>query len=493
MTAETTVKPMKILLTGANGYVGRRLLQSLAETGHQVVCVVRNPERMEMSARLSRSVEVIKADLLSPPSLSSLPRDVDAAYYLVHSMGQAAHDFARLERESAQNFSEFIAGTSARQIIYLGGLSHDRDLSPHFRSRQAVARILVESRVPTTVLRAGIIIGSGSASFEIIRDLVEKLPVMVAPRWLRTRCQPIAIRDVIFYLTASLGNEALFGQDFDIGGPDVLNYQQMLLEFAAVRGLRRIIIPVPVLTPRLSSYWLYFVTSVSFRLAFSLVESMKNEAVCSDSRIQVLLPHKCLTYRESLELAFARIDQDGVISSWKDAWVSGRLRSDLAEYVKQPEHGCLVDERIVPFQGSCEPVLDRIWTIGGENGWYYANGLWWLRGVLDKLVGGVGLRRGRTSPRELHAGDALDFWRVLLADRPGRRLLLYAEMKVPGEAWLEFTVLPGQNSGLLKQRAVFRPRGLWGRLYWYALLPVHLAIFRGMARRIAGGSEKGRR
>lgn len=476
---------MKILLTGATGYIGRRLLHALVETGHEIVCLVRNPQRLDLPAYASDHVQAIAADLLADSLPDNLPRDIDAAYYLVHSMSQTGKDFVALEQQSAQNFTAYLRTTAALQVIYLGGLSHDRTLSRHFQSRQAVARTLAASGIPTTVFRAGIIIGSGSASFEIIRDLVEKLPVMVAPRWVETRCQPIAIRDVIHYLTAALGNRQTFGRTFDIGGPDILSYREMLLQFAEIRRLRRLIIPVPVLTPRLSSYWLYFVTAVNFPLARTLVDSMKNEAVCRDHAIEAIVPHRCLTYREAVRLAFERIDARTVLSSWKDAWISGRLAPDFRQYIQVPEHGCLIDEQSVPFEGPCERVLDKVWTIGGTQGWYYGNILWWLRGFLDKAIGGVGLRRGRTSANALHPGDALDFWRVLLADREAMRLLLYAEMRVPGEAWLEFRIVPGDRRSILKQRAVFRPRGLWGRLYWYALLPVHFFVFRGMARRIA--------
>jgi len=476
---------MKVLLTGATGYIGRRLLYALVEAKHEIVCLVRNPQRLDLPAPVANQVQVIAGDLLADRLPEDLPRDIDAAYYLVHSPSQAGTDFVSLEQRSARNFTAYLKSTSARQVIYLGGLSHGRDLSRHFQSRQAVAETLAASAIPTTVFRAGIIIGSGSASFEIIRDLVEKLPVMIAPRWVETRCQPIAIRDVLYYLTAALGNQDTFGRSFDIGGPDILTYRQMLLQFAEIRQLRRLIIPVPVLTPRLSSYWLYFVTGVNFPLARTLVDSMKNEAICREREIEAIVPHQCLTYRKAVQLAFQRIDQRTVLSSWKDAWISGRLEAVFPQYTRVPEHGCLVDEQAVSFAGPCEQILDRLWTIGGAKGWYYANVLWWLRGLADKAIGGVGLRRGRTSPEALHPGDALDFWRVLLADRKAMRLLLYAEMRLPGEAWLEFRVVPGDRGSILKQRAVFRPRGLWGRLYWYALWPLHIIIFRGMINRIA--------
>lgn len=479
---------MKVLLTGATGYIGRRLLEVLVERGHHVVCLVRNPRRLQAPAPIASRIDLVEGNLLRPETLEAIPSDVEAAYYLVHSMSQGGGDFSRLESECARNLAARLRETSARQIIYLGGLTNDPTPSAHFRSREQVGETLRAGEIPVTILRASIIIGSGSASFEIIRDLVEKLPVMVAPRWVGSRCQPIAIRDVLFYLMGVLGNPGAFGQTFDIGGPDILTYRQMLEQFARARGLRRLIIPVPVLTPRLSSYWLYFVTAVSFPLARTLVDSMKNEAICRDERIRDLLPRACLSYDQSVAAALSRIEERSVVSSWKDAWISGRLLSDVGGYILVPEHGCLVDEQRVRVTGSVGDALDRIWTIGGDTGWYFANSLWWLRGLIDKLVGGVGLRRGRTSPTELRPGDVLDFWRVLLADRLTRRLLLYAEMKLPGEAWLEFQLVGAPGQETLLQRAVFRPRGVLGRLYWYGLLPVHRLIFRGMAARIAGAA-----
>lgn len=467
---------MKVLLTGANGYIGRQLLNVLAgQEGHQVIALVRSKHRFRISANLSKKIEVVEGDLLDEDSLKAIPSDIDAAYYLVHSMSASTSEFQQMEENSARNFSQWIKGTEAKQTIYLSGLANEDNLSPHLRSRLRVEEVLKESGVPVTILRAGIIIGSGSASFEIIRDLVEKLPVMVAPKWVKNRTQPIAIRDVLYYLVGVLGSEVCKNRTFDIGGPDRIDYKQMLLRFAEVRGLKRWIITVPVLTPRLSSYWLYFVTSTNFSLARSLVDSLKNEAVCKDDSIHQVLPRDCLSYKEAIEKAFHVIEQNAIISSWKDALVSGVLQTSLKEFVEVPKDGCL-KETLKMKVSDREKVIERIWSIGGKNGWYSMNWAWKLRGFLDKVFGGVGLDRGRRDPSKLREGDSLDFWRVLLADKQNGHLLLYAEMYVPGEAWLEFR-MDGEE---LIQEATFRPKGLLGRLYWYSLFPIHHFIFRSM-------------
>lgn len=473
---------MKILLTGANGYIGKQLLTVLVnQEGHQVIALVRSKYRLKLPQQLADQIEVVEGDLTKPESLQKIPKDVDAAYYLVHSMSASAKGFQELEAASAQHFADWVKSSTAKQIIYLSGLSSDRNLSPHFRSRLRVEEILGESGIPLTILRAGIIIGSGSASFEIIRDLVEKLPVMIAPKWVKNRCQPIAIRDVLFYLVGVLDHPECMNQVFEVGGPNQLNYKQMLLEFAEVRNLKRWIITVPVLTPRLSSYWLYFVTSTNFALARSLVDSLKNEAVCSEDRIQKILPRDCLTYKEAIEKAFVMIEQNAIISSWKDALVSGVIHTQLKDFIEVPKDGCVKESLRRTFTNR-EGVIRKIWSIGGKNGWYYMNWAWKLRGFVDKIFGGVGLDRGRRSPTELYAGDSLDFWRVLLADKENGHLLLYAEMLVPGEAWLEFKI----EGDELLQEATFRPRGVLGRFYWYALYPIHHFIFRGMLKQITG-------
>ncbi|UOR03679.1 SDR family oxidoreductase [Hymenobacter aerilatus] len=478
---------MKILLTGATGYIGQRLLPLLVDAGHEVVCLVRDPRRFVLPESLKDQVEVAAGDLLQPDSLTELPLDIDAAYYLVHSMSGHDANFFRAEQQSAQHFVGYLNRTTARQVIYLSGIANDRALSTHLRSRRAVEKALKRAcTAQLTVLRASIIIGSGSASFEIIRDLVEKLPVMITPRWLQSRCQPLGVRDVIFYLTAVLDNPACLGRSFDVGGPDVLTYRDMLLGLARVRGYRRLVFTVPVLTPRLSSWWLYLVTSTTFSLAQSLVESLRNDTVVDPKRsIADAVPHTCMNYEESLRLAFQRIEQNEVVSSWSDALSSGVMERHFMDHIQLPQYGVLRDCQELRFRRDPEEVRQNVWRIGGDRGWYKVDWLWRLRGLLDKLVGGVGLRRGRRSPTNLRAGDPLDFWRVLVADRRARRLLLYAEMKLPGEAWLQFRILPHDDgTHTLEQLAVFRPRGLAGRLYWYALVPFHFIIFKGMIENI---------
>lgn len=475
---------MKILLTGANGYIGTRLLPVLLAEGHEVVCMVRDERRFVIESDFGDKVQIVTGDLLKPETLQNIPKNIDAAYYLVHSMSGSGADFAELELKSAQHFVKSIQQTNCNQLIYLTGIANDEDLSKHLNSRLAVEEELKTSGIAYTILRAAIIIGSGSASFEIIRDLAEKLPVMVAPKWVRTKCQPIAIRDVLAYLSGVLANKKAYNEVFDIGGPDILSYKQMLLGYAKSRGLKRYILTVPILTPRLSSLWLNLVTAVPFALARSLVDSMKNEVICQNEHIKNVVPRTCLTYEEALKLAFEKIEQNSIVSSWKDALNRGYLETSFMDQVKVPQNGTVEYKVKMPFERKAEEVFDNIWGIGGNRGWYYLDWMWSFRGFLDKLFGGVGTRRGRTSNTSLQAGDVLDFWRVLLADKANKRLLLYAEMKVPGEAWLEFKIVQFHGKSYLSQIATFRPSGLWGRIYWYAMFPFHLFIFDGMAKRI---------
>lgn len=474
---------MRILLTGATGYIGKRLLPLLLDQGHEVICCVRNAERLELEPEWS--VDIFEHDFLYPVDLDKAPREFTAAYFLIHSMSASISAFQPLEEKTARHFRDYVAQTTAQQIIYLTGIVNDEELSQHLESRLAVEKILGAGKVPLTALRAGIIVGSGSASFEIIRDLAEKLPIMVAPRWVNTRCEPIAIRDVLKFLTGVLQREETYGRHFDIGGGQVLTYREMLLEYARVRGLRRYIFTVPVMTPRLSSYWLYFVTSTTYELSVNLVDSMKVDVVAQDHQLGDLLDIEPITYEQAVRLAFDKIAQHSVISSWKDSLVHSSRLGSLQQLIHVPQYGCFKDVQEVPIMGNtAEQVWQNILQIGGERGWYFASFLWRLRGFLDKLVGGVGLRRGRTNPDSLNAGDSLDFWRVLVVDPERRRLLLYAEMKLPGEAWLEWAIEDGDHQQILRQRATFRPFGLLGRLYWYLIFPVHWLVFRGMARRI---------
>ena len=471
---------MKILLTGATGYIAQRLLPVLLEDGHHVVCCVREKMRFDTHRYKGYNLEVIEVDFLKESSLNAIPEDIDVAYYLLHSMSGGKKDFAKLEKETAENFKNRLEKTKVKQVIFLSGIVNSKALSKHLSSRQAVDETLKSKNYALTTLKAGIIVGSGSASFEIIRDLVEKLPIMIAPKWLHTKCQPIAIRDVLAFLHGVLLAEFSFNKSYDIAGPEVLTYKEMLMRFAKARRLRRKIIIVPIMTPRLSSYWLYFVTSTSYSLARNLVESMKVDVVATPNDLSDRLNIDTMSYEEALKLAFGKIEQNQVISSWKDAMNSQSYESGLSKLVEVPEAGCFKDKRTAKVH-NVESAIEHIWSIGGEKGWYYANWLWSLRGFLDKLFGGVGLKRGRTSINQLFPGSVIDFWRVILADKENKRLLLYAEMKLPGEAWLEFRI---DDNNVLHQTATFRPVGLSGRLYWYAVLPFHAFIFKGMMKKI---------
>ncbi len=479
---------MKVLLAGANGYIGTRLIPVLLEKGHTVVCLVRDKRRFHEQNDYSERVTLLTGDLLKEESIESIPLDIDAAYYLVHSMAQA-DDFTMLEELSAHNFVVALNKTKCRQLIYLSGITNADNLSNHLLSRRHVEDVLRESTAALTVLRAAIIIGSGSSSFEIIRDLTEKLPVMTVPRWVNTKCQPIAIRDVLGYLEGVLMNESSFHKTFDIGGPDVLTFKEMMLTYAKVRKLDRYIVTLPFLSPKISSYWLYFVTSTSYSLAQSLVDSMKNETIMINHDIDSVVRRDCITYEEALELAFNKIEQNSIVSSWKDALNNGYLTSGFMDQIKVPQNGTLEYKVKQPFNRASAEVLKNIMAIGGNRGWYYWDWIWSIRGFLDKLFGGVGSRRGRTSNVSVSPGDVIDFWRVLLADKTNNRLLLYAEMKLPGEAWLEFKIIERHNQTFLSQVATFRPKGLWGRLYWYMMWPFHLFIFKGMAKRITDFKE----
>lgn len=470
---------MKILLTGATGYIGKRILPVLLASGHDVYCCARDADRFHSPKSFSGQIHVLEMDFLDADSLDIIPSDIDAAYFLMHSMSNSKN-YEALEKQVAFNFRKALEKTRVKQVIYLSGIVNTQELSKHLSSRKNVELELEKGDYHLTVFRAGIIIGSGSASFEIIRDLVEKLPIMVAPIWLKTRCQPIAIRDVVAFLSKSLGNSYCYDKNFDIGGPDILTYRRMLLDFGEVRGFKRFIYVVPVMTPKLSSYWLYFVTSTSYMLATSLVNSMKVEVVCRPNDLAEKLNIKPLPYKVALEKTLAKIKDDDVISSWKDSMVSGRFNIHLSDFTQVPTFGCFRDQRSQQVENKSDS-LDKIWSIGGKTGWYYADWLWKLRGFMDKLSGGVGLRRGRTELHQIEAGDAIDFWRVLYANREEGRLLLFAEMKLPGEAWLEFSL----HNGELTQTATFRPKGVLGRLYWYSVLPFHGFIFKGMLNQLS--------
>lgn len=472
---------MRILLTGVTGYVGKRLLPVLIENGHEIICCVREKSRLSIHKNLLQKVQIIEVDFLQTPEPDKFPNDIDAAYYLIHSMSTSSEKFDLLESKSASNFKIIVESSNVKQVIYLSGISNENILSKHLKSRRKVEYLLKSDKYDLTVLRAGIIVGSGSASFEIIRDLVEKLPVIVAPKWILTKAQPISIRDVISFLTGVLSNPKCLNEVFDIGGPEILTYKEMMLQYAHIRKLNRKIYTTPLISPKISSYWLFFITSVSFKLATSLVDSMKMEVICNDSRLEKILHIQPITYEQAIKNAFLKIKQNLVLSSWKDSIISSSLGLSLSDFIEVPNFGCYINKKQLVIKDE-EKVLNNIWTIGGDKGYYYANWLWKIRGYSDKLVGGVGLRRGRTSPKEIHPGDALDFWRVLYASREKKRLLLFAEMKLPGEAWLEFRI---DENHILHQTATFRPRGVWGRLYWIVTSPFHFFIFDGMIKNIA--------
>lgn len=472
---------MKILLTGVTGYIAQRLLPVLLENGHEVVCCVRDSNRFNSRKYLSSNISVIEVDFLNAESLQSIPKDIDVAYYLIHSMSTQQGDFESMEEVCATNFRNRIEQTNAKQVIYLSGISNADELSKHLSSRKNVETVLSGANFALTTLKAGIIVGSGSASFEIIRDLVEKLPFMITPRWLKTKTQPIAIRNVVEFMIGVIANADTYNKSYDIGGPDILSYKEMLMRFAEIRGLKRHILIVPVMTPKISSYWLYFVTATSFALAKNLVNSMKVEVIGKPNNLASMLGINLIDYSTSIKLAFDKIEQNQVLSSWKDAQTSNIFSEGFSKHIEVPINGCFKDIRSLKTADS-DVSLQKIWSIGGKTGWYYGTWLWEIRGFLDQLIGGVGMRRGRRSNTELNTGDALDFWRVMIADKEEKRLLLYAEMKLPGEAWLEFKI---NKENVLTQTATFRPLGLLGRLYWYSVLPFHGLIFKSMIKKIA--------
>ena len=472
---------MKILLTGVTGYIAQRLLPVLLENGHEVVCCVRDSSRFNINKYEAQNISVIESDFLNKETLQNIPNDIDVAYYLIHSMSTQKGDFGEMEEVCATNFNNRIKETNAKQVIYLSGIINAEELSKHLSSRKKVESTLSSTKYALTTLKAGIIVGSGSASFEIIRDLVEMLPYMIAPSWLNTKCQPIAIRNVIEFLVGVIGKTETYNKGYDIGGPDILTYKEMLLRFAKVRGLKRRIVIVPVMTPKISSYWLYFVTSTSYTLAKNLVNSMKVEVICKPNNLASTLGIKLIDYDKAIQLAFDKIEQNQVLSSWKDAQTSEIFKEGFSKFIEVPINGCFKDIRTRKLENSTIS-LEKIWRIGGKTGWYYGTWLWEIRGLIDQIFNGVGMRRGRKSDTELNTGDTLDFWRVMIANKEEKRLLLYAEMKLPGEAWLEFKI---DKDDTIIQTATFRPIGLLGRLYWYAVLPFHGFIFKGMINKIA--------
>jgi uncharacterized protein YbjT (DUF2867 family) len=483
------------LVTGASGYVGGRLVSELERRGRRVRCLARRPDHVR--PRVGAGSEVVAGDVLDPASLPAAMAGVDAVYYLVHSMASRA-DFEKEDRRAAANFAAAARAAGVRRIVYLGGLGREPGLSRHLRSRHEVGRVLRESGVPTIELRASIVIGSGSLSFEMVRALVERLPVMITPRWVSQATQPLAIEDLVEYLVDALEVEPV-STVVEIGGPERVSYADLMREYARQRGLRRQMVRVPVLSPRLSSLWLALVTPLYARVGRELIESTRNATVVADDSARRLFPRvRPRGVREAIARALLNEDRAFAETRWSDALSSG----DTQEWGGDSFGSRLVDSRSTRVARPPREVFAPVRRIGGDTGWYYATWLWRLRGLLDLLVGGVGVRRGRRDPDQLRPGDALDFWRVE-AVVPDALLRLRAEMRVPGRAWLQFELEPEAGGTRLRQVAIFEPRGLAGLAYWYALYPVHQLVFAGMLRGIvaavreqgpaAGGPVAGQR
>ncbi|MER5766385.1 SDR family oxidoreductase [Streptomyces sp. NPDC001985] len=488
--------PLTCLVTGATGYIGGRLVPELLAAGHRVRALARTPAKLR-DHPWAKDVEIVRGDVLDPASLREAMRGVDVAYYLVHALGTGSR-FEETDREAARNFAEQAADAGVGRIVYLGGLTPEgvpsHRLSPHLRSRAEVGRVFLDAPVPATVLRAAVIIGSGSASFEMLRYLTERLPVMVTPSWVRTRIQPIGVRDVLRYLGGSARMPREVNRAFDIGGPDVITYLDMMRGYAAVAGLpRRLIVPVPVLTPRLSSHWVGLVTPVPHSIARPLTESLRYEVVCREhdiARYVPDLPGRPLSFRTALTLALQRVQDAHVTTRWSSASLPGAPSDPLPTDPDWAGGSLYTDRRELTVDASPAALWRVIEGIGGDNGWYSFPLAWAVRGWLDRFVGGVGLRRGRRDAQRLRVGDSLDFWRVEEIE-PGRLLRLRAEMRLPGLAWLEMRAVgDGQGRTRYRQRALFHPRGLLGHAYWWSVSPFHTVVFGGMARNIARAAEQ---
>jgi uncharacterized protein YbjT (DUF2867 family) len=480
-------QPQLILVTGATGYIGGRLVPRLLEAGYRVRCLVRDAERLQ-GRPWSEQVEVIEGDALRPETLPPAMEGVAAAYYLIHSLSDTA-DFHERDMVVARSFGQAARDAGVQRVIYLGGLGDpEADLSEHLRSRQQTGDALREAGVPVTEFRAAIIVGSGSLSFEMIRYLTELLPVMICPKWVYTRVQPIAIDDVLSYMVAALAQPASAGRVIEIGGADVLAYADMMLGYARARGLRRKLIPVPVLTPHLSAHWVHWMTPVHAGIVYPLIEGLRNEVVVRDEAARTLFPQiQPLDYDTAVHRALADLEAGKIETSWSDALST--TMGDVPPVRLSTEKGMSIERRQEITSAPPEAVYQVFSGLGGQRGWLYANWLWRLRGIADRLVGGVGFRRGRRHPDEVRVGDALDFWRVEAVE-PGRLMRLRAEMKLPGEAWLQFEARPRPDGKtLLVQTAFLAPKGLLGFLYWYGLYPFHGLIFGNLVRAIARRAE----
>ncbi len=472
-----------ILVTGATGYIGGRLVPRLLKDGHQVRCLARDASRLQGRA-WQHQVQIVAGDVLDPSTLAPAMRGVTVAYYLIHSMGSGG-DFERRDLEAARNFGEAAKAAGVGRIIYLGGLAESSPgLSKHLRSRQETGDALREGGVPVTEFRAGVIVGSSSLSFEMIRYLTERVPVMICPRWVYTRTQPIGVREILEYLNAALTVPESSGRIIEVGGADVVTYGEMMTIYADVRGLTRWLVPVPVLTPRLSSLWVNLVTPIPASIARPLVEGLRNENIVKDSVASELFPDiQPVGYRKAVERALDTLQASSVETAWSDALATSR--GDLPPVRLTDHEGMISEHRQCIVDASSDNVYAMFTGLGGKRGWLYMDWAWKIRGFADRMIGGVGLRRGRRDPDKLRVGDAIDFWRVEAVE-PGRMLRLRAEMKVPGEAWLQFQATPRDDGGtLLEQTAFFAPKGLAGLAYWYALYPIHGMIFSGFIDQIA--------
>jgi uncharacterized protein YbjT (DUF2867 family) len=481
-------KPARVLVTGATGYIGGRLVRELLSHNYRVKVLVRDAHRLQDYPWRS-SVEIVEGDATKPEVLSKALENVDLAYYLLHAL-MVSNDFEKVEEDLAREFGKAAKEKGVKKIVYLGGIAAgDEKLSPHMSARAVTGEILRSSGVPTIELRAGVVIGSGSASFEMLRHLTERLPVMVTPKWLKNRIQPIAIRDVLRYLVGSATIDESINRDFDIGGPEVFTYMEMMQIYASVAGLRkRIIIPLPVLTPKLASGWIGLVTPVPVTLAKRLVASLKHEVVARNDEIRKYVPDPeggLTDFRKAVSLALTRIKNLEVETRWSSAQTPGTHSEPLPTDPDWAGGSLYQDVRRYQSKDSVEQVWERVEAIGGDNGYSTATWAWELRGLMDRFVGGVGLRRGRRDPLKLREGESLDFWRVETIDRP-KLLRLRAEMKLPGLAWLEFKVEQLDGKTLLTQRALYHPRGLFGHLYWWAVFPMHGIVFPSMAKKLAG-------
>ncbi len=479
----TAARPRLVLVTGATGYVGGRLVPRLLAAGHRVRCLVRDAARLQGRAWLPQ-VEVATGDVLQEATLAGAMQGVDAVYYLMHSLG-AGGDFSHLDLVAARNCAAAAKAAGVQRILYLGGLGDPQAaLSPHLRSRQETGDALREAGVPVTEFRAAVIVGSGSLSFEMIRYLTERLPVMICPRWVFTRVQPIAIRNVLDYLVAALDCPESAGRVLEIGGADVLTYAEMMTGYARARGLKRRLLSVPVLTPRLSSYWVHLITPIPATIARPLIKGLGNEVVVRDDTARRLFPAiELFDYATAVRLALGKLEAHDVETAWSDALTSSQGQRTPVELITS--EGMILERRQQTVPADPAAVYRSFASLGGRRGWLYLDWTWQVRGMIDRLFGGVGMRRGRRDPEDLRAGDALDFWRVEAVE-PGHLIRLRAEMRVPGRAWLEFrSVATADAATLLTQTAYFEPKGLPGLLYWYALYPVHALIFSGLIRSLA--------